>query len=69
MIDGIFSQKTDYFTSEFLKQCEHNPNVPQDISRETKYLIKNCSLGRIEFTGCEDPPFYSEDKCCEVTFN
>ena len=65
----IFSLKNDYFISEFLKQCKHNPNVTQDISKQIKYLIKNCSQRRIVFTYCEYLPFYSEDQGFKETFD
>ena len=35
--------KTDYLTPEFLKQCNQNPNFPQNISQNTKYCIKMLS--------------------------
>ena len=40
MIDDIFSEKTDYFTSDFLKQLKKNPNVLQVLLKDTKSIIK-----------------------------
>ena len=36
--------KTDYFTSDFLRQCKHNPNILQEISKDTKNIIKQIYL-------------------------
>ena len=41
----IYSWKTDYFTSDFIKQCKQNPNVPQDISKDTQFIIKHSHEG------------------------
>ena len=41
----IYSLKTDYFTSDFTKQCKQNPNVPQDISKDIKFDIKHSHEG------------------------
>ena len=40
----IYYLKNDYFTSDFLKKCKQNPNIPQDISKETRYIIKQSAL-------------------------
>ena len=44
MIDDILFGKTDYFTSDFLKECKNNPNVPQGLLKDTKSIIKQISL-------------------------
>ena len=44
VVDCIFFGKTYYFISGFLKQRKYNTNVLQDISKETKYIIKQISL-------------------------
>ena len=40
----------DHFTSDFLKQCKKNSNVPQDISKDTKNIIKQFSLGDVLYS-------------------
>ena len=41
-------KKKDNFTSDFLKQCKQNPDVPKDISKDSKYIIKRVDLkGRL----------------------
>ena len=42
----IYSFKTDDFTSDFLKKCRHNPNVPQGLSKDTKNVIKQIAPER-----------------------
>ena len=39
-IHDNLSEKADYFTSDFLKKCKNNPNVPQFILKDTNIITK-----------------------------
>ena len=55
------------YSKKYIKFIDnyYGSNVPQDMSKNTKYITKQFSQRRIVFTGCENPPFYSEKKGCE----
>ena len=44
MICDNFFENADYFTSDFLKQCKHNANVPNFLLKYTNNIIKQIAL-------------------------